>query len=226
MPARLRRTVTALTLTLVITLVAACTGPESVGLSSAASSVVVAATPLPVATSALEKTPTGTVAGEVPTPTPTAQPAATTTPATSISPLAVGALAPDFALADLDGKRRSLSDYRGKVVMLNFWASWCGHCRSEIPALVAVYGDYKDQGLEIVAVSVGEDPTELKTFVQENGMTFTVLADSLTATMAPYQLRSVPTSYFLDAQGVIREVYNGAIPEDVLRETVKGMLGQ
>jgi peroxiredoxin len=222
----LSRTGVALTLSLLIALGSACAGPETVGRPPAATTVVATTTSWPVATAVQEERTTSVVAGTDPTQVPTADQAATTVPATPGSPLAVGNVAPDFSLPDLDGELWSLADYRGKVVMLNFWASWCGHCRSEIPALVAVYADYKDQGLEIVAVSVGEDPVGLKPFVQENGMTFTVLADSLTATMAPYQLRSVPTSYFLDAQGVIRDVYNGAIPEDVLRATVKGMLEQ
>jgi peroxiredoxin len=195
----LSRTGVALTLSLLIALGSACAGPETVGRPPAATTVVATTTSWPVATAVQEERTTSVVAGTDPTQVPTADQAATTVPATPGSPLAVGNVAPDFSLPDLDG---------------------------ELWSLVAVYADYKDQGLEIVAVSVGEDPVGLKPFVQENGMTFTVLADSLTATMAPYQLRSVPTSYFLDAQGVIRDVYNGAIPEDVLRATVKGMLEQ
>jgi len=73
-------------------------------------------------------------------------------------------------------------------------------------------------------VSVGEDPAELKAFVEENGITFVVLADTQGAAMAPYQLQSVPTSYFLDAEGVIRQVYHGSIPEDILRGIVQELL--
>jgi len=151
-------------------------------------------------------------------------PTKATTPAPTAQPPEVGMSAPELTLMGLDGTPHALSDYRGKVVMLNFWASWCGHCRSEIPALESVYEEYRDRGFEIVAVSVGEDPAELKAFVEENGMTFVVLADTQGAAMAPYQLQSVPTSYFLDAEGVIRQVYHGAIPEDILRGIVQELL--
>lgn len=153
-------------------------------------------------------------------------PVATAVPAPAVAQVAVGAVAPDFTLSDLDGAQRSLSSYRGKVVMLNFWASWCGHCQSEIPALKAVYEDYRDKGFEIVAVSVGEDPAGLKTFVQQNEMVFPVLSDPQTSIVPLYQLRSVPTSYFLDTQGVVQQVYSGAIEEDTLRGIVDQMLAQ
>ncbi|MFO7698428.1 MAG: redoxin domain-containing protein [Anaerolineae bacterium] len=143
-----------------------------------------------------------------------------------VAQVTVGTLAPDFTLSDLDGAQRSLSSYRGQVVMLNFWASWCGHCRSEIPALKAVYEEYREKGFEIVAVSIGEDPTELASFVQQNGMEFTVLTDPLTSIIPLYQLRSVPTSYFLDEQGVVQQVYNGAIAQETLQGIVDQMLGQ
>ncbi len=137
-----------------------------------------------------------------------------------------GTSAPDFTLSDLNGALQSLSNYRGKAVMLNFWASWCGHCRSEIPALSAVYSEMRDAGFEIVAVSIGEQPAELSAFVQEQGMQFPVLADTQGVTVPLYQLSSVPTSFFLDREGVVSQVYGGAITADVLREVVSALLDE
>ena len=168
------------------------------------------------------------VATQTPTTVPQASPAVAspTVASPAVAQVTVGTLAPDFTLSDLDGAQRSLSSYRGQVVMLNFWASWCGHCRSEIPALKAVYEEYREKGFEIVAVSIGEDPTELASFVQQNGMEFTVLTDPQTSIIPLYQLRSVPTSYFLDEQGVVQQVYNGAIAQETLQGIVDQMLGQ
>jgi peroxiredoxin len=211
MPIRLyRRLLTLILLAFIALLVVSCSGQEANGPESAPSGATATVQPTAIATN---------------TPTAAAQ-APTAAPVTAVAEIAVGAVAPDFTLSDLTGAQRSLSAYRGKVVMLNFWASWCGHCQSEIPALKAVYKDYSDKGFEIVAVSVGEEPAGLATFVQQNEMAFTVLADPQTSMVPLYQLRSVPTSYFLDQQGVVQQVYNGAIEEETLRGIVDQLLAE
>ena len=166
--------------------------------------------------------PTAGVAADA-TPPPAAQPV-TVVPRPTAFDVVVGSLAPDLGLVDLDGAPQRLADRTGRIVLLNFWASWCGHCRSEIPHLNTIYGEYRDQGLEIVAVSVGEDPAELAAFVQQNNITFPVLVDSEGAAIVTYRLRAIPTSYFLDDQGVVQEIFDGAFTEEALREIVEDLL--
>ncbi len=177
----------------------------------------------PVATATVQAAPETPSSADEPTQAPTvAQQPTAAEPQT----IAKGMEAPDFTLQDLNGEERSLSDFRGKVVMLNFWASWCGFCQSEIPHMKTVYAEYAEQGFEIVAVSMGEDPEGLRQFAAENGMEFVILPDVNGVTAVPYQIQSIPKSYFLDEEGVVRAIYSGAIQEETLRTIVKTLLGQ
>jgi thiol-disulfide isomerase/thioredoxin len=85
----------------------------------------------------------------------------------------------DFELQDLSGSTRRLSDYRGKVVFLNFWATWCGPCRFEMPSMEKLYRRFKDKGLEIVAVNLQEDRASVQRFVDQYGLSFPVLLDAM-----------------------------------------------
>ena len=110
--------------------------------------------------------------------------------------------ATDFYLRDLDGKLVRLSDFHGKVLLLNFWATWCPPCRKEMPAMQQLYQAYRDKGLEIVAVSVDTtSPAELRAFVNELGLTFTVLHDRDSLVSRLYSNPGVPSSYLINAQG-------------------------
>ena len=110
----------------------------------------------------------------------------------------------DFNLKDLAGRPSSLSAYRGKVVFLNFWATWCGPCRAEIPSMERLYTELKDEGLAIVAVNSQEPPEQVSAFVEETGMSFPVLLDSTGKVGAAYGVRAIPTTYIIDPQGAIR----------------------
>ena len=109
----------------------------------------------------------------------------------------------DFELQDLSGATRSLSDYRGKVVFLNFWATWCGPCRFEMPSMEKLYRRFKDQGLEIVAVNMQEDRSSVQGFVDEYGLSFPVLLDSTGRVGATYGARSIPTTYIVGRDGLV-----------------------
>jgi peroxiredoxin len=110
----------------------------------------------------------------------------------------------DFELPDLVGAPVALRDFRGKRVLLNFWATWCGPCRYEIPHMVELYDEIYDQGFEIVAVNLGEDTNRVAAFVRRFDMRFPVLLDRRLQVASAYHVRGIPTSIFLDEQGIIR----------------------
>ncbi|MGG4267187.1 redoxin domain-containing protein [Peribacillus simplex] len=117
----------------------------------------------------------------------------------------IGAKAPDFTLKTLDGKQIKLSDYKGKKVMLNFWATWCPPCKKEMPDMEKYT---KQAGDDVVVLAVNIDPeNDVKSFVNDNGITFTIPLDSQRAknpVNERYKISSIPTTYFIDKEGIIR----------------------
>jgi peroxiredoxin len=122
-------------------------------------------------------------------------------------PLTVGKEAPDFSLPNLDEKTVKLSDYRGKVVFLNFWATWCKPCREEMPSMEVLYKNFERDGLVILAVSIDRVTTkkDIPPFVKGLGLTFPVLIDSWGQTDKRYKLMGVPETYIIDQEGILRE---------------------
>ncbi|GAM12964.1 redoxin domain-containing protein [Mesobacillus selenatarsenatis] len=142
-------------------------------------------------------------------------------PGAKLSSLREGAEAPDFELNTLDGNTIKLSDYRGKKVILNFWATWCPPCKAEMPHMQNFYEEYNDQGVEILAVNLtnmdkGED--EVKKFVEEYGLTFTIPMDEDGNAGTTYQAFTIPTSYILDENGVITKKIVGPMDEKMMKE--------
>lgn len=125
-----------------------------------------------------------------------------------------GALAPDFLLEQLDGPDLRLSDFRGKPVVLNFWATWCDPCRKEMPQFVRAYGEYKDEGLEIVAVNLQEGKTISQRFVDDYGVDFTVLVDRDAEVGDRYRVDALPMTFFIGRDGVVRSFYFGPFLEE------------
>lgn len=127
----------------------------------------------------------------------------------------VGAKAPNFQLEDLSGGAVELKDiYRkNQLTMVNFWATWCPPCRREIPEFVRIYREYREQGLEILAVNVWEDSSleQLRAFVAAAEMEFPILRDLKEETAAQYRVRAVPTTVFIDQKGRIQEIFVGAL---------------
>lgn len=118
--------------------------------------------------------------------------------------------APDFSLEDLSGKRLGLKDLRGKVVFINFWATWCVPCRQEMPAMEKLYRELKDRGLEIVAINVKENKPEVRRFFDELGLTFTSLLDKDGKVAEEYGAWAIPLSYFVNRKGEFVGKANGA----------------
>ena len=109
----------------------------------------------------------------------------------------------EFELQDLAGKNVKLSSLRGKVVFLNFWATWCGPCRSEMPSMQRMYEKLGGQGLEILAVDLQEGKDQVQSFARELGLRFPILLDSTGVVGAQYNARAIPTTYLFDRKGFI-----------------------
>jgi thiol-disulfide isomerase/thioredoxin len=139
-----------------------------------------------------------------------AVPAAETTGGQIPSPRE-GFLAPDFTLATLGGESLTLSDFRGGPVIVNLWASWCPPCRAEMPAIQRIYEENRDRGLIVLAVNTTYQDSEgaAAAFLQEFDFTFPVLLDRQGTVSRQYQLRALPTTFFIDAQGVVQKVIIG-----------------
>ncbi|MGH4123648.1 MAG: TlpA disulfide reductase family protein [Clostridium sp.] len=117
----------------------------------------------------------------------------------------------NFKLKDLNGKDVSLSDFKGKKVFLNFWASWCGPCKAEMPTIEKLYQQTKDSDLVILAVNIGEDKAKVKSFIDTNKYNFTVLVDSSQNVAAQYNISALPTSFFIDKEGNIVSAIKGGL---------------
>ena len=133
------------------------------------------------------------------------------------------ALAPDFTLADLDGGTVRMDDLRGKVVLLNFWATWCPPCKAEMPDLDALYRTYgESQGLVVLGVNLQEDAETVAPFVRERDLSFPILLDAEgRVTSDLYHVRPLPTSFIIDRQGYIRDAWNGQIAREAMLARLK-----
>jgi thiol-disulfide isomerase/thioredoxin len=117
----------------------------------------------------------------------------------------------EFNLPLLSGENQRLSDLRGKVVFLNFWATWCGPCRQEMPSMEAVYQRLKDQGFMILAVNVGETGAQVAPFMRENKLSFPAALDEKGVIGGYYGVQALPTTYILDKRGLIISRMTGSI---------------
>lgn len=139
--------------------------------------------------------------------------------------LTPGMVAPEFSLPLLDGGEATLSDYRGKVVLMNMWASWCGPCHREAPDMQTYYDSYAGQ-FEILAVNIGETEVEAGGFVNEYALTFPVLLDSNEQVAQLYELRGYPTTYIIGRDGVVLDVVVGSFSEQGLKDTLALYVGR
>lgn len=138
-----------------------------------------------------------------------------------------GFLAPDVELATTTGETIRLSDLRGQAVLVNLWATWCPPCRAEMRAIEKVYNEYKEGGFIVLAINMTyqDDSSAVIPFVAEHGLTFPILLDTSGETARAYQLRSLPSSFFITREGIIHEVViGGPMAEALLRTRVEEIL--
>ncbi len=141
----------------------------------------------------------------------------------------IGSQAPGFNAIDMsrtDGSLKTLSDYRGKVVLLNIWATWCGPCREEMPSMEQLHKAFDGQGLAVVAVSVDNRDMDkaIRDFVKEFSLTFDVLHDREELFRAVYPYRAVPETYVIDKSGTVRRKWIG--PDDWNSESNRKFIAQ
>lgn len=109
----------------------------------------------------------------------------------------------DFTLKNLEGSEISLEDFEGKVVFLNFWATWCGPCREEMPSMEKLWQRFKEEAFVILAVDLREEKEEVNSFMKDYGLTFSVLLDSRGEVANNYGIRAIPTTFLIDSEGRI-----------------------
>jgi len=122
---------------------------------------------------------------------------------TGIQVVSEGIYPIDFTLPLLDGTKITLSQFKGKVVFLNFWATWCGPCRSEMPSIEAIYQKLKNKGFEILAVNLGDSKKEVSDFMNKYKLNFPAVPDEKNITSSYYHIQAIPTTYIIDRRGLI-----------------------
>jgi peroxiredoxin/outer membrane lipoprotein-sorting protein len=137
-----------------------------------------------------------------------------------------GQPAPEFSLQSLDGKIYNLSDLKGKVVLLDFWATWCGPCREELPSIEKLYKEFSDKGLVVLGIN-DEDKEKVQQFVNQQKLTFPTLLDSGGAVARAYKVNAIPRVILIDKDGKIVKDITGYYPENekILRELIGKLLG-
>ena len=133
-------------------------------------------------------------------------------------------MARDFVVTTFDGEELRLSDLRGQVVMLDFWASWCSPCRQEAPALAAAYPGYKAQGVEFLGVAIWDVELETRLFVENSGAAYPIGVDTHGNIAIDYGLTGIPEKYFIDAEGRIVRKFVGPVNEEILKSVFSEIL--
>ena len=132
-----------------------------------------------------------------------------------------GDQAPDFVLTDLNGETHRLSDYRGQGVFLNFWGTWCKPCEKEMPYMENQYQVFKDQGVQTIAVNVGESEFQVSNFANKYNLSFPVVRDAKKDVMYAYAIGPLPTTMLINAEGEVEKVITGEMSEEMIESNME-----
>ena len=138
----------------------------------------------------------------------------------------VGQKAPDAGMSEVNGGAINLESFKGKVILLNFWATWCPPCIKEMPFLEATYEKYKAEGLVIVGVNYNENKETVLPFILGKGVTFPVVLDKDLRMTRIYQVLSLPATFIIDRKGIIRDKYRGEITKEIFSEKIEPLLSE
>ncbi|WHY54958.1 thiol-disulfide oxidoreductase ResA [Peribacillus simplex] len=129
-----------------------------------------------------------------------------------------GSDAPNFVLTDMEGKEHKLSDYKGKGVFLNFWGTYCKPCEYEMPYMDNQYKNFKEQGVEILAVNVGESDYAVNNFITKHDLTFPVMIDKGREVENAYRVDILPVTFLVDKEGKVIDIITGALTEESIQK--------
>ncbi len=136
----------------------------------------------------------------------------------------VGEPAPEFEIELLDGSEVRLSDYRGRVVWVNFWATWCPPCRREMPEMEELAAQYTDAGLTVIGVNLREKQEDVAAYVDRLGLTFDIGLDRDGSAAAEYRVGGLPTHFFIDEHGVLQAAQYGPMDREIMEERLRSVL--
>ncbi|KAF0825893.1 thiol-disulfide oxidoreductase ResA [Cytobacillus firmus] len=139
-----------------------------------------------------------------------------------IQKVAVGEKAPDFVLTDMDGNKHRLSDYEGQGVFLNFWGTWCKPCEKEMPYMNNQYKQFKDEGVQVLAVNVGETDLAVNNFSERYDLAFPIVIDKDSQVQSAYGINPLPATFLIDKDGKVVKYITGEMTE----ETIKNYMEQ
>ncbi|MED0666657.1 thiol-disulfide oxidoreductase ResA [Bacillus badius] len=138
--------------------------------------------------------------------------------------LKVGEKAPNFLLESINGKEIKLSDVKGKLVLINFWGSWCEPCKREMPLIEKTYKNYKDQGFEVLSVNMRESDLIVSNYIKQNGITFNVFQDSSGEVSNAYNVYNLPATFLVNDDGKILAKHEGEIKKEQMDAWIKKYL--
>ena len=154
------------------------------------------------------------------------RPAAASADEPSVVPASVDFAAPALSLPNTSGNTESLADYRGRVVLVNNWATWCPPCKAEMPTLQAYFEAHQSEGLTVIGIEAGESAAQVRAFAESIGVTFPMWVDTETASLAAFHNGSLPNSYVIDRTGTVRLAWIGEISRSMLEKHVTPLLSE
>jgi peroxiredoxin len=139
----------------------------------------------------------------------------------NIQKVEIGKKAPDFELVDLEGEKHRLSDYEGQGVFLNFWGTFCKPCEKEFPYIDNQYKQFKDNGVQVLAVDVGETELAVNKFVERHNLTFPVVIDKAGDVQTAYGINPLPITFLIDKDGTVVKSHTGQLTEKMVQDFMK-----
>ncbi|KMN36234.1 thiol-disulfide oxidoreductase ResA [Lysinibacillus sp. LK3] len=138
--------------------------------------------------------------------------------------LKIGDDAPNFTLVDMHGDKHNLEEYKGKGVFLNFWGTWCKPCEREFPIIDRYYNDYKEKGIQVLAINIAESDFVVQNYIDRKGLTFPVLIDKNKSVMEAYNINPLPTTILINSEGKIEKIITGEMKEQDIKNYMELIL--
>jgi peroxiredoxin len=135
-----------------------------------------------------------------------------------VTALKVGTQAPDFVLVDLNGQKHQLSDYKGQGVFLNFWGTWCKPCEKEMPYIKNSYHHFKDKGVQVLAVNIGESDVAVSKYVERKKMDFPNMIDKDSQVQNAYNVNPLPVTFLIDPDGKVVKIHTGSLTQTMVND--------